>query len=419
MARKTDLLIIGGGSAGLAAAVSARESGIEDIVVLERENALGGILNQCIHNGFGLHTFKQELTGPEYAARYVERVREMGIECLCGTMVLSLDGERRVTAINSSGLLVFEPRAVILAMGCRERPRGALVMPGTRPAGVITAGAAQKLVNCKGVLPGRDIVILGSGDIGLIMARRMTLQGAKVHAVVELMPYSSGLARNIVQCVEDFDIPLFYSHTVIDIEGEKRVRAVTVAAVDAQRRPVAGSERRFECDTLMLSVGLLPETELAKQAGIALDRATRGAVVDENLMTSLPGVFSCGNVLHVHDLVDNVSAESHRAGEFAAAYIKGNIDVAAAAAAVSSGDGVSGCVPQLLRRPQCEQTLMFRPTAVCRDAFVCVDADGECVVRQKRRVLTPGEMAEIKIKAGTLPANAQNICVRVERSEAQ
>lgn len=416
MNRTVDLLIIGGGSAGLAAAIGAYEGGVRDILILEREEQLGGILRQCIHNGFGLHTFKEELTGPEYAARYVERVRALGIEALTGTMVLSLSADKVATAINQEGLLTVRAKAVVLAMGCRERPRGALVTPGTRPAGIYTAGTAQKMVNIMGYLPGRRVVILGSGDIGLIMARRFTLEGAKVEAVVELMPYSSGLQRNISQCLDDFGIPLLLSHTVTDIRGRGRVESVVIAEVDARRRPVPGTEREIACDTLLLSCGLLPETELASTAGVSIDPATRGARVDENLMTEIDGIFSCGNVLHVHDLVDNVSEESYHAGLSAAAYIGGRAGTAAGCP-VQGADGANGVVPQRLTDPAAAQTFMFRPGAVLRGASIVLEADGRRLLSRRRPVLAPGEMAELKIPAGTIPADAGLVTIRLEKAQ--
>ena len=318
-----DIVIVGGGPAGLAAALAARENGVADILILEREDQLGGILNQCIHNGFGLHTFKEELTGPEYAARYIEKVEELHIPYKLQTMVLNITPDKRVTAMNrEDGLFEVQAKAVILAMGCRERPRGALNIPGFRPAGIYTAGTAQRLVNIEGFLPGRKIVILGSGDIGLIMARRLTLEGARVQAVVEILPKSGGLQRNIVQCLEDFDIPLLLRHTVVDIKGRERVSSVTVSAVDEQGKPILGTGQEYDCDTLLLSVGLIPENELTRELGARMDPATHGPVVNEKLETTIPGVFACGNVLHVHGLVDSVSEEAAEAGKNATVYIK-------------------------------------------------------------------------------------------------
>ena len=340
-----DVLVIGAGPAGMAAAIAAREAGVENLLVLERENDMGGILRQCIHNGFGLHRFKEELTGPEYAQRDIDRVKELGIEVRCGTTVLSVDGDRFVTAVSrEKGVQLFEAGAIVLAMGCRERPRGALATPGTRCAGVFSAGTAQKFVNLEGYMPGKRVVILGSGDIGLIMARRMTLQGAKVLACVELMPYSSGLNRNIVQCLQDYNIPLMLSHTVIDIQGRERLSGVTVAQVDEKRQPIPGTEKHFDCDTLLLSVGLIPENELSQQAGVEMSPLTQGAVVDDSLQTSKEGIFACGNVLHVHDLVDFVSAESFKAGKAAADYVQGRARKGAYVA-LKDGDGVRGVVP--------------------------------------------------------------------------
>ena len=318
-----DIVIVGGGPAGLAAALAARENGVADILILEREDQLGGILNQCIHNGFGLHTFQEELTGPEYAARYIEKVEELQIPYKLQTMVLNITPDKRVTAMNrEDGLFEVQAKAVILAMGCRERPRGALNIPGFRPAGIYTAGTAQRLVNIEGFLPGRKIVILGSGDIGLIMARRLTLEGARVQAVVEILPKSGGLQRNIVQCLEDFDIPLLLRHTVVDIKGRERVSSVTVSAVDEQGKPIPGTGQEYDCDTLLLSVGLIPENELTRELGARMDPATHGPVVNEKLETTIPGVFACGNVLHVHGLVDSVSEEAAEAGKNATVYIK-------------------------------------------------------------------------------------------------
>ncbi len=398
---KVDVLIVGAGPAGMAAAIAAKEAGVDNLLVLEREANMGGILRQCIHNGFGLHRFKEELTGPEYAQRDIDKVKELGIEVRCGTTVLSIDENRFVTAVSKEkGVQLFEAGALILAMGCRERPRGALATPGTRCAGIYSAGTAQKFVNLEGYMPGKRVVILGSGDIGLIMARRMTLQGAKVLACVELMPYSSGLNRNIVQCLHDYDIPLLLSHTVIDIQGKERLTGVTVAEVDAKRQPIPGTEQHFDCDTLLLSVGLLPENELTRQADVEMSNLTSGAVVDDTLQTSKEGIFACGNVLHVHDLVDFVSAESFKAGKAAAAYVQGK-KCTGRYVSVKDGDGVRGVVPQKLLIPDGEVEsvqIMFRPAGVYENAYIRV-TDGEReLIKQKKRILTPGEMAELVLK---------------------
>ncbi|MCI6037134.1 MAG: FAD-dependent oxidoreductase [Candidatus Limiplasma sp.] len=398
---KVDVLVVGAGPAGMAAAIAAKEAGVDNILVLEREANMGGILRQCIHNGFGLHRFKEELTGPEYAQRDIDKVKELGIEVRCGTTVLSIDENRFVTAVSKEkGIQLFEAGALILAMGCRERPRGALATPGTRCAGIYSAGTAQKFVNLEGYMPGKRVVILGSGDIGLIMARRMTLQGAKVLACVELMPYSSGLNRNIVQCLHDYDIPLLLSHTVIDIQGKERLTGVTVAEVDAKRQPIPGTEQHFDCDTLLLSVGLLPENELTRQADVEMSNLTSGAVVDDTLQTSKEGIFACGNVLHVHDLVDFVSAESFKAGKAAAEYVRGKKRVGTYVS-VKDGDGVRGVVPQKLLIPDGDAEnvqIMFRPSGVYENAYIRV-MDGEKeLIKQKKRILTPGEMAELILK---------------------
>ncbi len=393
------LIIIGGGPAGLAAAVAAADRGVDpsDMLVLERDSEPGGILNQCIHAGFGLHRFGEELTGPEYSGRYVKMARERNIPILTDAMALQLTHDRRVTFVSpATGYTTVKADAVILAMGCRERTRGALGTPGTRPAGVYTAGCAQRYVNIEGYMPGRRVVILGSGDIGLIMARRMTLEGAKVLAVCEIMPYSGGLARNIEQCLNDFGIPLKLSHTVVNIHGKERVEGVTIAAVDEQngRRPIPGTEEYIPCDTLLLSVGLIPENELTRGAGIGIDRMTNGASVNQFRETSAPGIYACGNVLHVHDLVDHVSSESFRAGEAAARYAMG-LRRTGKEIAVRDGRGVRGTVPQkiVLDGENGEVSLMFRPDRVYRDHYLTVYADGKAVSSVKKMILTPGEMA--------------------------
>ena len=415
--KHVDILVIGAGPAGLAAAIAAKEDGIDSLLVLEREHNPGGILRQCIHNGFGLHRFKEELTGPEYAQRDIDRARELGIEIQTDTTVLSVDGGRMVTCVSSAhGVEVIEAGAIILAMGCRERPRGALGTPGTRCAGIYSAGTAQKFVNLEGYMPGKRVVILGSGDIGLIMARRMTLQGAKVLACVELMPFSSGLNRNIVQCLNDYDIPLYLSHTVVDIKGRERLTGVTVAKVDENRRPIPGSEIEFDCDTLLLSVGLIPENELSEGAGVKLSPLTSGAEVDDTLQTSVPGVFACGNVLHVHDLVDHVSNESFRAGHAAAAYVRGQL-AGGEYVAVRDGNGVRGTVPQRIRKGVSESVdLMFRPSGVFRNATCIVTCGEREIARKKAPIFTPGEMAVVKLKPEIVAGLDGDVTVTIERS---
>ena len=395
-----DLVIIGGGPAGLAAAAAAREAGVEDILLLERDTELGGILNQCIHSGFGLHTFQEELTGPEYAQRYIQKVQKLAIPCLLDTMVLEISPERVVTAVNTrEGLFQLQAGAVILAMGCRERARGSLNIPGFRPAGIYSAGTAQRLVNMEGFLPGKEVVILGSGDIGLIMARRMTLEGAHVQVVAELMPYSGGLKRNIVQCLDDFGITLKLSHTVVDIQGRERVTGVTLAQVDENRRPISGTEEHYECDTLLLSCGLIPENELSRGAGVEISPVTNGPVVNESLETSVPGVFACGNVLHVHDLVDFVSQEAEQAGRRAARFLQKGEERGRAIQLVA-GKGVRYTVPATVDpcRMEAELTVRFRVDNVYRGAAVTVSADGKTLQRRKKLILTPGEMEEIRLR---------------------
>lgn len=394
---KRDLVIIGGGPAGMAAAVSAYDKGIRNMVILERDSRLGGILTQCIHNGFGLHRFGEELTGPEYAWRYEEMVRERGIEVMTDTMVLDIADDRKVTAMNSTrGVFEIEAGAVILAMGCRERPRGALNIAGTRPAGIFTAGTAQKFVNIKGYMPGKEVVILGSGDIGLIMARRMTLEGAKVHAVCELMPYSGGLARNIEQCLNDFGIPLKLSHTVVEIHGRERVTGVTIAKVDENRRPIPETREYIPCNTLLLSCGLIPENELTRGAGIAIDGKTNGAVVDQDRQTSMEGVFACGNVLHVHDLVDYVSAEAEIAGRAAADYIEGRGRAKADVTVVTDGK-VRYTVPQSIRS-DADAEIYFRVSDIYRNVTLSVKDGDEVLYTAKKIKMAPGEMESVKVK---------------------
>ena len=416
--RFVDILVIGAGPAGLAAAISAKENGIDSLLVLEREKDAGGILRQCIHNGFGLHRFKEELTGPEYAQRDIDKAAEMGIEIECSTTVLSVSPDHTVTCVSSSrGLQIIHAKAIVLAMGCRERPRGALCTPGTRCAGIYSAGTAQRFVNLEGLMPGKRVVILGSGDIGLIMARRMTLQGAKVLACVEIMPYSSGLNRNIVQCLQDYDIPLYLSHTVTDIRGRERLEGVTVSEVDEKRNPIPGTEIEFDCDTLLLSCGLIPENELSLGAGVEISPATSGAVVNESFETSVPGIFACGNVLHVHDLVDHVSNESFKAGAAAAAYVRNEIR-GGSVIAVRDGDGVRGTVPQQIRSDADQPVdLMFRPSAVFRHSSVVVESGTQELIRKKAMIFTPGEMALVTLRPEMLKdIESDSITVRIERN---
>ena len=419
-----ELIVIGGGPAGLAAACKAWEEGLRHILVLERDQELGGILNQCIHNGFGLQRFREELTGPEYAGRFIAMLQKTGVEVRLDTMALQIlpgrDGApHQVHAVNGKdGYQVLETRAVVLAMGCRERTRGAISIPGERPAGIFTAGAAQRYLNIEGYMVGRRVIILGSGDIGLIMARRMTLEGAKVLACVELMPYSSGLTRNIVQCLNDYDIPLYLSHTITDIRGHNRVEQVTVSEVGTDRRPIPGTEMVFHCDTVLLSVGLLPENELTRGAGIDIDPRTSGAKVYENMETGIPGIFACGNVLHVHDLVDYVSAESERAGAAAAAYVKtGREEEALRTVALQNGEGVTYTVPQQIRleaQPRPAE-VFFRVNRVTgAAALVAEDAAGREVARFRRGHLAPGEMEHIVLPAAALQDAVSPLTIRME-----
>ena len=416
-----DIVIVGGGPAGLAAAVSAKKAGTDSILIIERDKELGGILNQCIHNGFGLHTFKEELTGPEYAYRFIEQVYDLGIEYKLDTMVMDISHDKVVTAMNrTEGMFQIQAGAVILAMGCRERPRGALNIPGYRPAGIYSAGTAQRLVNMEGYMPGREVVILGSGDIGLIMARRMTFEGATVKVVAELMPFSGGLKRNIVQCLDDYGIPLKLSHTVVDIEGKERVKAVTIAEVGPDMKPIPGTEERYTCDTLLLSTGLIPENELSRGAGVEMNAVTSGPVVNEILETSIPGVFACGNVLHVHDLVDYVSEEATRAGENAAKYVQngckdekeGN-DIKLVAT-----EGARYTVPCTVNVSRMDEnlTVRFRVGAVFKDSYVSVYFDDERVQHRKKRIMAPGEMEQIilqKKKLAEYP-DLKTITIKIE-----
>lgn len=446
--RTCDVVIIGGGPAGLAAAVSAKENGIDDILILERDRELGGILNQCIHNGFGLHTFKEELTGPEYAARFIKKVKALEVPYKLNTMVLDISKEKIVTVMNKEeGLFQIQAKAIILAMGCRERSRGALNIPGYRAAGVFSAGTAQRLVNMEGFLPGKEVVILGSGDIGLIMARRMTLEGAKVKVVAELMPYSGGLKRNIVQCLDDFGIPLKLSHTVVEIKGKERVEGVTLAQVDHNNKPIPETEEFYSCDTLLLSVGLIPENELSRGMGVEMSLVTSGPIVNESLETNVEGVFACGNVLHVHDLVDFVSEEARAAGRNAAEYVKKMKNMQNFSKAdemekqfVSDGyigknreqgtsqeeqmiklipaDGVRYTVPSTIRVEKIadELTVRFRVGAVYRNAFISVYFDEERLIHRKRLMMAPGEMEEVKLKKEQLEKypKLRKITVKVE-----
>jgi NADPH-dependent 2,4-dienoyl-CoA reductase/sulfur reductase-like enzyme len=414
-----DIIIVGGGPAGLAAAVEAHKSGSRSILVLERDRELGGILQQCIHNGFGLHIFKEELTGPEYAERFIRELEELHIEYRLDTMVLEVRNDRTVDIIGAKfGFETLQAKAIVLAMGCRERTRGAINIPGTRPAGVYSAGAAQRFVNMEGFMVGKRVVVLGSGDIGLIMARRMTLEGAKVLAVAEILPYSGGLTRNIVQCLNDYDIPLYLSHTVVNIEGRDRVEGVTIAKVDENRRPIPGTEIHYDCDTLLLSVGLIPENELSKTAGIRLDPVTGGPVVNECMETSVPGIFACGNVVQVHDLVDWVTEEARKAGHQAARYAQDLLSDAPADLATKAGQGIRYVVPHTIRVANLEKEvdLMMRVTDPFRNKYLTVRHGSDVVKRVKKVHLTPGEMESIKIPVEKLQGLTGELTVCLEEA---
>lgn len=418
--RNCDLVIVGGGPAGLAAAIAAKEKGIDDILIIERDERLGGILNQCIHNGFGLHTFQEELTGPEYAHRFICQVQKLGIPYLTGTMVLDISPGKVVMMMNrTDGIVQIQAKAIVLAMGCRERPRGALNIPGYRPMGIYSAGTAQRLVNVDGFLPGKEVVILGSGDIGLIMARRMTLEGARVKVVAELMPYSGGLKRNIVQCLDDFGIPLKLRHTIVDIKGKQQLEGVILAEVDEKGKPIPGTEEEYVCDTLLLSCGLIPENELSRSMGIYMNPITNGPVVDESLESNLPGVFACGNVLHVHDLVDYVSEEAKCAGENAAAYIRGELkEREEQAIKIEPQDGIRYTVPATIepKRMRDKVKIRFRVGNVYRNCYISVYLGEKRIIHRKKQIVTPGEMEEVIIEKAKLEEfyNIDKIIVALE-----
>ncbi|MCQ2523025.1 MAG: NAD(P)/FAD-dependent oxidoreductase [Lachnospiraceae bacterium] len=420
---KTKIAIIGGGPAGLAAAIAAKDAGVEDVLVIERDKVLGGILNQCIHNGFGLHTFKEELTGPEYASRFIEMAKERNVETLLNTIVIDISSDKVITAMSADkGLFTIEAESIVLAMGCRERPRGALNTPGYRPAGIYSAGTAQRFVNIEGKMPGHEVVILGSGDIGLIMARRMTLEGAKVKAVAELMPYSGGLKRNIVQCLDDFGIPLKLSTTVVDIAGKDRVESVTLAKVDEKMQPIPGTEEVIKCDTLLLSCGLLPENELSSQMGVDLSPITSGPRVNESLETSIEGVYAAGNVLHVHDLVDYVSKEASEAGRHAAMYVLGGKIGPENDETINleTGNGVRYTVPCTVRKGHVEDllTVRFRVGNVYKNCAIVVYLGEREIMRRKKQICAPGEMEQVILKKADILAMKAGETIKIAIEEA-